>query len=54
MENIIKLEAWLESRIKEEGDKREKSNDIMVKTSHGGKKKAFNDVLEFIKQHPLT
>lgn len=44
-------EAWLQKRIKEEQSKYEQSLDVVEKASKGGKKKAYSEVLEYIKAH---
>ncbi len=44
-------EAWLQKRIIEEQSKYEQSCDVVDKASKGGKKKAYSEVLEYIKAH---
>lgn len=44
-------EAWLQKRIFEEQAKYEQSCDVVEKASNGGKKKAYSEVLEYIKTH---
>ena len=45
------MEAWLQKRIKEEQAKYEQSDDVVDKASKGGQKKAYYNVLEYIKAH---
>ncbi len=45
------VKTWLQKRIKEEQEKYEDSCDVVDKASKGGQKKAYHNVLEYLKKH---
>ena len=49
----VQLQKWIEKRIFEEKERRKNSSNFPDKVQKGGKIKVYNDILEYLKQHPI-